>query len=83
MPDQGATTGDGTTISPRTDDPVMTTGDGKILSGPDAGTTVSTGDDTNTDDMTKAELMEKAKEADISGRSSMTKDELAEALDKK
>jgi iron-sulfur cluster repair protein YtfE (RIC family) len=32
-------------------------------------------------DVTKAELYEQAKEADIEGRSSMTKEELAEALD--
>jgi hypothetical protein len=81
MEDPGATTGDGTTIPPlSTDDPVMTTGDGHVISGPDRGTTVASDD---TDDMTKAELMEKAKEQDISGRSSMSKDELAEALDKK
>ena len=30
--------------------------------------------------MTKAELYEKAREADLPGRSTMTKDELAEAL---
>ncbi|HWJ62632.1 MAG TPA: hemerythrin domain-containing protein [Acidimicrobiales bacterium] len=33
-------------------------------------------------DLTKDELYEQAKEADVPGRSSMTKDELAEALDK-
>lgn len=33
------------------------------------------------DEPTKAELLEEAKEHDIAGRSSMTKDELAEALE--
>jgi DNA end-binding protein Ku len=32
--------------------------------------------------LTKAELYERAKEADLPGRSSMTKDELAEALER-
>ncbi|MCU1372195.1 MAG: hypothetical protein JWO77_3389 [Ilumatobacteraceae bacterium] len=32
-------------------------------------------------DLTKADLYEKAKEADVEGRSTMTKDELAEAVD--
>jgi iron-sulfur cluster repair protein YtfE (RIC family) len=35
------------------------------------------------DDLTKAELYEQAKEADIEGRSGMTKDQLADALDKR
>lgn len=81
MTDPGATTGDGQTIAPRgADEPVMTTGDGHVLSGPDKGTQTAT---TDTSDMSKTELMEKAREADISGRSSMTKDELAEALEDK
>lgn len=80
MTDPGATTGDGQTIASRSDEPVMTTGDGHVLSGPDKGTQTATDD---TSDMSKTELMEKAREADISGRSSMTKDELAEALEDK
>lgn len=84
MTDPGATTGDGQTIAPRgADEPVMTTGDGHVLSGPDKGTQTATTDTTDTTDMSKTELMEKAREADISGRSSMTKDELAEALEDK
>lgn len=60
---------------PRTEDPEMKTGTGDVLSGPNAGKSGDTGE------MTKAELMEQAKEKDIPGRSSMKKEELAEALE--
>lgn len=40
------------------------------------------GSGSGSDEPTKAELYEQAKEADIPGRSSMTKDELAEAISK-
>ena len=40
------------------------------------------GSDDSTDGKTKDELLEKARELDIEGRSSMNKDELAEAIEK-
>jgi hypothetical protein len=43
-------------------------------------TTTSTGASGTLIDLTKEELYEKAREANIAGRSSMTKDELIDAL---
>ena len=58
-------------------EPVMTTGDGRVLSGPDKGSTVAS----DLEDMSKAELYEKAAEAGVKGRSGMKKEELKEALE--
>ena len=46
----------------------------------DAATSGSAAVTSSSDEQTKKELYEKAREADIAGRSSMTKDELHEAL---
>lgn len=83
--------GDGTVYQdiPRPEpvpDPVMVTGDGIEITSPgigapaagSAGPTDTGGSD---EEETKAELYEKAKEADIEGRSSMSKKELAKALE--
>lgn len=81
--------GDGTVYQdiPRPEpvpDPVMVTGDGIEITSPGIGAPVAGSTDTGGSDggeETKAELYEKAKEADIEGRSSMSKKQLAKALE--
>jgi hemerythrin superfamily protein len=59
------------------------TGHGEVRSDAAGGSGGSGGSGRVSTDATKAELYEKAKKADIPGRSSMTKDELAKAINKK